>query len=230
MQETLHGAVLRIDKVLKRRGWQDRLDGPFAESEPVLSELRKAALLGRPMDDSVALQNKAQLRGLPTIRYLGALAPNAKLRPQVVQAGALAPRRRDKPQAVGHDCQALLSDAELAHHAVEQARQTSGRLAWSVAMRLAWKVDVLQCDCGGPRRLVAVIDQPTVIEKILAHLGLVTEALTKLEDPIWRVRGPPNELIPPDLDDAGLAVEEDGVDEEPGKPFFDELPADDGAA
>ena len=28
--------VLRIDKVLKRKGWQDRLDDPFAESEPAL--------------------------------------------------------------------------------------------------------------------------------------------------------------------------------------------------
>jgi hypothetical protein len=25
VQETLHDAVLRIDKVLKRKGWQDRL-------------------------------------------------------------------------------------------------------------------------------------------------------------------------------------------------------------
>ncbi len=65
VQETLHDAVLRIDKVLKRKGWQERLDDPFAESEPALAELWKAALLGRPMDDSVALQNKAQLRGLP---------------------------------------------------------------------------------------------------------------------------------------------------------------------
>ena len=41
------------------------LDDPFAESEPALAELWKVALLGRPIDDSVALQKKAQLRGLP---------------------------------------------------------------------------------------------------------------------------------------------------------------------
>jgi hypothetical protein len=29
VQETLHDAVLRIDKVLKRTGWQDRMDDPF---------------------------------------------------------------------------------------------------------------------------------------------------------------------------------------------------------
>ncbi len=64
----------------------------------------------------------------------------------------------------------------------------------------------------------------------LAHLGLATEALTKLEDPIWPVRGPPDELFPPDLDDAGLPVELDAVDEDLSEPFFDELPAEDWAA
>lgn len=102
-------------------------------------------------------------------------------------------------------------------------------------MRLAWKVDVFQCDCGGRRRLVSVIDQPSVVRRILAHLGLATEALTKPEDPVWlpkesTLRGPPHERFPGDLDDAGLPVEVDGVDEEPGEPFIDELPADDWAA
>ena len=80
-------------------------------------------------------------------------------------------------------------------------------------MRLAWKADVLQCDCGGRRRLVAVIDQAAVVKKILAHLGLATEALTKPEESVWlpkksTLRGPPDELFPADLDDAGLPVED----------------------
>jgi hypothetical protein len=160
----------------------------------------------------------------------GAFAPNAKLRPLVVQAGAQAPRRRDKPQPVGHDCQVPLSDAELAHHAVEQARRDPARLAWPVAMRLAWRIDVLQRDCGARRNLMARIDQPTVVKKILAHLGLATEALTRPEDPVWRVRGPPDALFPGVLDDAGLPLEMDGVDAEPGEPFFGGLAADDWAA
>jgi hypothetical protein len=44
------------------------------------------------------------------------------------------------------------------------------------------------------------------------------------------LRGPPDELFPGDRDDAGLPVEVDGVDAEPGEPFFDELPVDDWAA
>jgi hypothetical protein len=44
------------------------------------------------------------------------------------------------------------------------------------------------------------------------------------------VRGPPDELFPPDLDEAGLPGELDAVDEDLSEPFFDELPADDWAA
>lgn len=51
--------------MLKRKGWPDRHDDPLAEAEPALAQLWKAALLGRPIDDSEALQNKAQLRGHP---------------------------------------------------------------------------------------------------------------------------------------------------------------------
>ena len=66
-------------------------------------------------------------------------------------------------------------------------------------------------------------------------LGLATEALTKPEESIWLPKkstpqGPPDELFPGDLDDAGLPVEVDGVDEEPGDPLFDELPVDEWAA
>jgi hypothetical protein len=213
--------------------------GPCKMAAPLLvptvlrDKLRKLSELTRVEVDAISVAHRMssdlKLGSTPSVQH-GAFAPNAKLRPLVVQAGAQAPRRRDKPQAGGHDCQMALSDAELAHHAVEQARRDSGRLGWAQAMRLAWKADVLQCNCGGRRKLVALIDQPSVVRRILAHLGLTTEALTKPEESIWRVRRPPDELFPGDLDDAGLPVEVDGVDEEPGEPFFDEVPVDDWAA
>ena len=48
---------------------------------------------------------------------------------------------------------------------------------------------------------MTLIDQPPVIKKILAHVGLATEAQTKPEDPVWlpkksTLRGPPDELFP----------------------------------
>jgi hypothetical protein len=46
-------------------------------------------------------------------------------------------------------------------------------------MKRVFAEDVLVCSrCGGEMRLVAVIEDPTVIEKILRHVGL------------WK-RGPP---------------------------------------
>ena len=104
-------------------------NGPV--SRQCLDGNRLAALIPLPGKPTI----RHWLGGAPPVQH-GAFAPNAKLRPLVVQAGALAPRRRDKPQAAGHDCQVALTDAELAHHAVEQARRDSGRLAWSVAMKI----------------------------------------------------------------------------------------------
>jgi hypothetical protein len=43
-------------------------------------------------------------------------------------------------------------------------------------MGRAFEVDVLACmSCGGRLRLIATIDNPDVVRKILAHLGLPTE-------------------------------------------------------
>ena len=85
--------------------------------------------------------------------------------------------------------------------------QENGR--FRVALKAEWRNDTLQCPCGGRRSLVALIDQPPAIKKVLAHLGLATEALTKPEDPVWLPKkstpgGPPEGLFPLDLDDAGL--------------------------
>jgi hypothetical protein len=33
-------------------------------------------------------------------------------------------------------------------------------------------IDVEQCPCGGKLKLIAVIEEPAVIEKILKHIGL----------------------------------------------------------
>jgi hypothetical protein len=42
-------------------------------------------------------------------------------------------------------------------------------------MRRAFEIDVLACPkCGGRMELIATIEEPTVVRKILAHLGLST--------------------------------------------------------
>ena len=53
------------------------------------------------------------------------------------------------------------------------------RYSWAELMKRVFLVDVLTCpDCGGPRRLLAFILNPSAIERILRHLRLPTEPPT----------------------------------------------------
>jgi len=72
-----------------------------------------------------------------------------------------------------------------------------------------------------------VITQAKVIKKILRHLGLPTDVVLKETQPVWRVRGPPGELFPTDVDETGQDL---APDDDFGMDFVDELPVDDWAA
>jgi hypothetical protein len=57
-------------------------------------------------------------------------------------------------------------------------------------MARAFEVDVLECiSCGSRLRLIATIDNPDVMRKILAHLGLPTQIPAPLP-----ARSPPQAL------------------------------------
>ena len=89
---------------------------------------------------------------LHLIRFHGVLAPNAKLRSQVVPVPA------QKTTAGEGDCN----------------HQHSGpvRMTWARLLKRVFDIDIEQCACGGKLKLIAVIEAPDVIEKILTHLGL----------------------------------------------------------
>ncbi len=47
---------------------------------------------------------------------------------------------------------------------------------WAELMRRSFDFDVLTCPrCGGRLELIALIEDPTVIRRILSHLGLPTD-------------------------------------------------------
>jgi hypothetical protein len=49
--------------------------------------------------------------------------------------------------------------------------------AWADLMRRVFEMDVLVCSrCGGRMSVLATIDDPAAIQRILTHLGLSTEA------------------------------------------------------
>ena len=51
---------------------------------------------------------------------------------------------------------------------------------WAQLLKRVFAIDITTCpQCGGPLTLLAAIEAPTVIAKILAHLGLPTRAPPK---------------------------------------------------
>ena len=85
----------------------------------------------------------------------GVLAPNAKLRSKIVPA--LAERA---PEA-------------SADHALAQGK--TPRMSWARLLKRVF--DIEHCpNCGGALKIIAAIEDPPVIVKILSHLGLPTRA------------------------------------------------------
>ncbi len=51
------------------------------------------------------------------------------------------------------------------------------RLSWAQLLKRVFEIDMAHCPhCGGPMAIIAAIEDPSVIAKILAHLGLPTRA------------------------------------------------------
>ncbi len=89
---------------------------------------------------------------LHLIRFHGVLAPNAKLRAKVVPVPV--------PQTTKGE-----GDCEHAH-------SKPARMTWARLLKRVFDIDVERCVCGGKLKLIAVIEEPDVIRKILAHIGL----------------------------------------------------------
>ena len=85
-------------------------------------------------------------------------------------------------------------------------RSRAGAYQWAELMRRTFGVDVLACPrCGGRLRLVALIDQASVIQRILRHLGLPTDV------PEPRPARPPPRAVDPIEDQSQDAPEFDAA-------------------
>ena len=91
------------------------------------------------------------------IRYFGILAPAAKHRSKVV------------PVPEGE-----LDISPVGTEPVLSPRRSG--LDWASLLRRVWDIDVLACPCGGRIRIIAVIESPAVIRRILKHVGLPSES------------------------------------------------------
>jgi hypothetical protein len=62
-------------------------------------------------------------------------------------------------------------------------------LTWAQRLKRVFNIDIETCkDCGGHVKIIACIEEPAVIEKILRHLERKDAAVTLLSPPS---RGPP---------------------------------------
>ncbi len=90
-------------------------------------------------------------------RFHGVLAPNAKLRSEIIP--------NPPEQATEPACD----------HA--QAQGAPARMSWARLLKRVFDIDIEHCpNCGGSLKIIAAIEDPPVIVKILAHLGLPTRA------------------------------------------------------
>jgi hypothetical protein len=92
---------------------------------------------------------------LHLIRFHGVLAPNAGLRAAVVPGPA------QKASVPGD----------------EHAHGTPARMGWARLLKRVFEFDLEHCpQCGGEFRIIAAIEEPALIVKILTHLGLPARA------------------------------------------------------
>ncbi len=88
-------------------------------------------------------------------RFHGIFAPNSRYR------GRVTPAKRGKGGR-----RALRGDAEAPTPAERRASMT-----WAQRLRRVFNIDIETCPaCGGAVRIIACIEDPEVIEKILTHL------------------------------------------------------------
>jgi hypothetical protein len=102
------------------------------------------------------------------VLYHGVLGPRAGWRAEIVRRETSAGEREvvtaDAPGA----------PAEHAD-APDGARPHAGGYEWAELMRRTFGIDVLACPrCGGRLRLIALVEEAAVIDRILRHLGLPT--------------------------------------------------------
>ena len=87
------------------------------------------------------------------------LAPNAALRAQIV------------PGEANPATDSANEDGET------PAASSRARMSWAQLLKRVFAIDLTTCpQCGGPLAILAAIEDPSVIVKILSHLGLPTRA------------------------------------------------------
>jgi hypothetical protein len=109
-------------------------------------------------------------------RYHGVFAPNSHLRAQVI------PRQRGR------------RTGETAEETDRIAATGHAAMTWAQRLKRVFKIDIETCDhCGGAVKIIACIEDPAVIEKILTHLNKQTVSAKPV--PLHESRAPPQAVL-----------------------------------
>jgi hypothetical protein len=105
-------------------------------------------------------------------RFAGVFGPHYKYRSMVVP----------KPKAV-----------QTTDTVEDDKPSSNSQMSWARLLKRVFNIDVQTCHlCSGPMKVIAAIEDPQVIKKILSHLRLPT----KPPEP-WPARGPPADEFDP---------------------------------
>jgi hypothetical protein len=122
-----------------------------------------------------------------SVRYHGCLAPHARTRAYVVKDGCGPPPSKAEVAAIAA---ARCSMRVESRAALSCAPQRSRGLRWPELLQRVFEMDVVRCpSCGGRMKAIAEITDKRVARKMLAHVGLPSDAPEQ-----WPARGPP-ELV-----------------------------------
>jgi len=96
---------------------------------------------------------------LKLIRFHGILAPNAKHRSEIIP-----------------DTQKIEKNTSNAQDDTPHT-SASFRISWARLLKRVFDIDIEHCPhCGGELKIIVALEEPTMIAKILAHLGMPARA------------------------------------------------------
>ena len=149
--------------------------GPAAETSP-----KSAAPTPTRLNPFAFLERICTLVPRPRqhqLTYAGVLAPASPRRPGIIPAPTPRRRRPTIPPkcAKGTGQQARERKSPPPKKPRSRAR-TAPYIPWAELLRRSFGIDVFTCPhCQGRRRILAFLEDPVVIHKILDHLGLPKE-------------------------------------------------------
>jgi hypothetical protein len=135
--------------------------------------------LKKPYDDGTTAISMTRLE---LLERLAALVPRPRIH-LTRFSGVFAPHYKYRAMVV-----LKAKKSERAVTDLDQApAPRSSRISWARLLKRVFNIDINTCGiCQGRMKIIAAIEDPQVIKKILSHLGLPTNAPA-----IYPARGPP---------------------------------------